>query len=241
MSCYKVILAENQKYHRKHVHKGEKVRFRIHNDAKQPKLQFGALHRKVPENERLSSSNNSSKVVEDQNSDIDDPDSSDHSEDDDSELNEHVARNEQLSGPGPSDHNVTESMELATENVSVLAPPLTPPPPSPPTEIPVPETRPQLSPYQNLTPRDDVLDGPNQPELEAFDPKMYDGFKRDFNCKWYKKFPWISYNVERRQVSCFACQKFMQDDDFKYDNWRKTVRLLNASMWTKLLQMIWRQ
>ena len=121
MSCYKVILAENQEYHRKHVHKGEKVRFRIHNDAKQPKLQFGALNRKVPENERLSSSNNSSKVVEDQNSDIDDPDSSDHSEDDDSELNEHVAPSpsEQLSGPGPSNHNVTESMELATENVSV--------------------------------------------------------------------------------------------------------------------------
>ena len=63
MSCYKVILAENQEYHRKHVHKGEKVRFQIHNDAKQPKLNFGALHR---------------KVVEDQISDIDDPDSSDH-------------------------------------------------------------------------------------------------------------------------------------------------------------------
>ena len=99
------------------MHKGENVRFRIHNDAKQPKLQFGALNRKVPENERLSSSNNSSKVVEDQNSDIDEPDSSEHSEDG-SELNEHVAPSEQLSGPGPSNHNVTESMELSTENGS---------------------------------------------------------------------------------------------------------------------------
>ena len=117
MSCYKVILAENQEYHRKHVHKGEKVRFRIHNDAKQPKLQFGALHRKVPENERLSSSNNSSKVVEDQNSDIDDPDSSDHSEDDDSELNEQVAPSEQLSGPGPE----TPDMVLSTTLSSYLA------------------------------------------------------------------------------------------------------------------------
>ena len=145
MSCYKVILAENQEYHRKHVHKGENVRFRIHNDAKQPKLQFGTVRQKVPENDRLSSSNNSSKVVEDQNSDIDEPDSSEHSEDD-SELNEHVAPSEQLSGPGPSNQNVTESMEIASENAPVLVPPLTPPPPSPPTENCILETMPKLSP-----------------------------------------------------------------------------------------------
>ena len=43
MPCWKAVLSKNQAYHRKHVHKGENIMFRIYNYSKQQKLHFEGL------------------------------------------------------------------------------------------------------------------------------------------------------------------------------------------------------
>ena len=40
LNCGRVILSENQGRHSRLIHGGDKVKFRIHNDAKQPRLMF---------------------------------------------------------------------------------------------------------------------------------------------------------------------------------------------------------
>ena len=46
----------------------------------------------------------------------------------------------------------------------------------------------------------DIEEGPQQPILKCYDPKKFCGesFSRDFNPAWYKRYPWLSYNYEKK-------------------------------------------
>ena len=68
---------------------------------------------------------------------------------------------------------------------------------------------------------------PNHPILKEYNRKKFGHEKssRDFNPQWYNTYPWISYNMEQRHFVCFACQEFMADNTFSFDNWKKSDRL----------------
>jgi hypothetical protein len=80
------------------------------------------------------------------------------------------------------------------------------------------------------TPRNAALleEGPSQPRLKEYHPNKFGREKtyRDFNSDWFKMYPWLSYDVSERSCSCFPCKIFMNNDRFKYDNWKKSNRLL---------------
>ena len=67
----------------------------------------------------------------------------------------------------------------------------------------------------------------NHPILKEYNRKKFGHEKssRDFNPQWYNTYPWISYNMEQRHFVCFACQEFMADNTFSFDNWKKSDRL----------------
>lgn len=68
---------------------------------------------------------------------------------------------------------------------------------------------------------------PNQPILKEYNRKKFgkEMSYRDFNPQWYKIYPWISFDIEKRQCVCFACAEFMGDNSFTFDNWKKSERL----------------
>ena len=44
---------------------------------------------------------------------------------------------------------------------------------------------------------------------------------RRFQSEWYKKYPWISYEVDKDACVCFACVEFGKDTSFVFSNWKK--------------------
>ena len=77
----------------------------------------------------------------------------------------------------------------------------------------------------------ELADGPNQPSLDVFKPQTFPGDKRsrDFKKEWYKAHPWISYDKQREHAVCFPCRRFMDDESFTFNNWKKSERLLKHS------------
>ena len=69
--------------------------------------------------------------------------------------------------------------------------------------------------------------GPNQPILSEYPAKKFgnEPFPRKFNPQLYKKYPWISYEMDKDQCVCFPCREFEKDDSFAYNNWRKPEKL----------------
>ena len=68
------------------------------------------------------------------------------------------------------------------------------------------------------------MEGPQQPLLKSYDPKKLgnESFSRDFNPEWYKRHPWLSYDVSKKKAKCFPCQMYMKEkDSFSFDNWKK--------------------
>ena len=68
---------------------------------------------------------------------------------------------------------------------------------------------------------------PNQPILSEYPAKKFgtEPFPRKFNPQLYKKYPWISYEMDKDQCVCFPCREFEKDDSFAYNNWRKPEKL----------------
>ncbi|KAL9983000.1 hypothetical protein ACROYT_G005120 [Oculina patagonica] len=73
----------------------------------------------------------------------------------------------------------------------------------------------------------DIVEDPQQPILKFYDPKKSasESFSRDFNPAWYKRYPWLSFNLETKKACCYPCQKYLNAHDFTFDNWKKIERL----------------
>ena len=69
-------------------------------------------------------------------------------------------------------------------------------------------------------------DGPSQPILDSYNP-LESG--RDFLKSWYKRFPFIEYNIVEKKVSCFCCQKFNFDKSWSFSNWEQSHLLTRHS------------
>jgi hypothetical protein len=71
-------------------------------------------------------------------------------------------------------------------------------------------------------------EGPQQPLLKSYNPKKFgnESFARDFNPDWYKRHPWLSYDVCSKKAKCYPCQMYMKEkDSFSFENWKKPERL----------------
>ena len=66
---------------------------------------------------------------------------------------------------------------------------------------------------------------PKQPILTEYLATKFGSFARRFQPEWYKKYPWISYEVDKNACVCFACAKFEKDTSFVYTNWKKPTKL----------------
>lgn len=82
-----------------------------------------------------------------------------------------------------------------------------------------------------LSGKDNINEGPNQPVLPEYFPKTFgrETSKRDLNSDWFKIYPWLDYDVVEHYCTCFACKVFLNETTFRYDNWKKTVRLVKHS------------
>ena len=61
-----------------------------------------------------------------------------------------------------------------------------------------------------------------------YNPKDYD-YTRDFQATWFKKHPWINYDLSTNTVTCFPCKTFLHDERFCFDNWKRSDRLSKHS------------
>ena len=66
MTCGKRVLAENQQYHIRFIHDNKTVKFKIVNDAKQPKLMFSKVNI-IPQQDSSSSSDISDRGIPNNN------------------------------------------------------------------------------------------------------------------------------------------------------------------------------
>ena len=72
------------------------------------------------------------------------------------------------------------------------------------------------------------LDGPSQPRLKSYHPKFHSNetFLRDFNHEWFGTFPWLSFSVENKVASCYACDVYTTSSSpFTFTYWKKPERL----------------
>ena len=61
---------------------------------------------------------------------------------------------------------------------------------------------------------------PKQPVLPEYPGTKFssESFTRRFQPDWYKKYPWLSYDVEKDVCVCFACIEFGKDASFVFKN-----------------------
>ncbi|XP_028406200.1 zinc finger MYM-type protein 1-like [Dendronephthya gigantea] len=71
------------------------------------------------------------------------------------------------------------------------------------------------------------LHAPKQPILAEYPARKFgnETFVRRFQSEWYKKYPWISYEVDKDACVCFACVEFGKDTSFVFKNWKKSAKL----------------
>ena len=72
---------------------------------------------------------------------------------------------------------------------------------------------------------------PKQPVLLEYPGTKFssESFTRRFQPDWYKKYPWLSYDVEKDVCVCFACIEFGKDASFVFKNWKKPSKLTKHS------------
>ena len=72
---------------------------------------------------------------------------------------------------------------------------------------------------------------PKQPVLLEYPGTKFssESFTRRFQPDWYKKYPWLCYNVEKDVCVCFACIEFGKDASFVFKNWKKPLKLTKHS------------
>ena len=61
------------------------------------------------------------------------------------------------------------------------------------------------------------VQGPEQPILTEYPATKFgnEAFARRFQPEWYKKYPWISYKVDKNVCVCFACAAFGKEKNIK--------------------------
>lgn len=72
---------------------------------------------------------------------------------------------------------------------------------------------------------------PKQPVLPEYPGTKFssESFTRRFQPDWYKKYPWLSYDVEKNVCVCFAYTEFGKDASFVFKNWKKPSKLTKHS------------
>ncbi|PFX33086.1 hypothetical protein AWC38_SpisGene2011 [Stylophora pistillata] len=72
---------------------------------------------------------------------------------------------------------------------------------------------------------------PKQPVLPEYPGTKFssESFTRRFQPDWYKKYPWLSYDVEKDVCVCFAYTEFGKDASFVFKNWKKPSKLTKHS------------
>jgi len=87
------------------------------------------------------------------------------------------------------------------------------------------------------------MDYPNQPMLLNYNRKLYPGetTSRDFNTDNFKKYPWFTFNSTTKEMECYACQRYSNNNSFLYSNWRNPKKLIKHSnaMCHKLAMSKW--
>ena len=68
----------------------------------------------------------------------------------------------------------------------------------------------------------EVDNGPMQPKLNSYHPKLYDHL-RDFQPSWFEKYVWLSYDTKSSTASCVPCRKLM-DSDFSVQQFEKNPK-----------------
>ena len=68
---------------------------------------------------------------------------------------------------------------------------------------------------------------PNHPILSEYPTKLRgnEPYPRRFNPQLYKKYPWITYEIEDDQCVYFSCREFENDYPFVFNNWWKPEKL----------------
>ena len=68
------------------------------------------------------------------------------------------------------------------------------------------------------------VQGPEQQIFTEYPATKFgnEAFARRFQPEWYKKYPWISYKVDKNECVCFACAAFGKHTSFVFTNWKKT-------------------
>ena len=72
---------------------------------------------------------------------------------------------------------------------------------------------------------------PKQPVLPEYPGTKFssESFTRRFQPDWYKKYPWLSYDVKKDVSVCFSCIEFEKDASFVFKNWKKPSKLKKHS------------
>ena len=72
---------------------------------------------------------------------------------------------------------------------------------------------------------------PQQPVLPEYPGTKFsnESFTRRFQPDWYKKYPSLSYDVEKDVCVCLACTEFGKDASFVFKNWKKPSKLTKHS------------
>ena len=72
-----------------------------------------------------------------------------------------------------------------------------------------------------------ACDGPSQPIRNQYSPQKFgnDTFKRDFKPNWFEQYPWLSFSLDKKEVLCYACKKYSNNNSFIFTNWKKVDRL----------------
>ena len=197
IECGKVVLSENQEKHIQVSHGNKKVKFKIYSDAKQPKLMFPKVNIVSPQ---PASSSSESEVVDSEPSTtifVDDSISSNNNNDSE------VKADSIEPDPIPSEKASNDSDEVFENNND------------------------STKSINDNTEKVGGLfcSGPLQPILDKYNPKDYDA-KRDFQASWFKKHPWMDYDLSTNTVTCYPCKTFLQDNKFSYDNWKKSEKLI---------------
>ena len=70
-----------------------------------------------------------------------------------------------------------------------------------------------------------LSDCPNQPIRKQYALRRYGKKIRNFQGKWFKEHPWLSFQPGENRAICWACQKFMNEGNFSFHDWKKPERL----------------
>ena len=75
--------------------------------------------------------------------------------------------------------------------------------------------------HVNLDDIQAVEHGPVQPILSSYPVTIIRGRNRRFQSSWFKTHPWLEYDQEKDEASCFSCKNFGREGEkgFEFSDW----------------------